>query len=123
MKAKVFSFELINWMATHDEIFARMMMGVKLTKVKDYTGVLNFMGANWFIKHIENERPGRSDPKIYTQDGKIIVELEGRDADQVIVIDDIKYFYLIDSFMLLSFIQNKEAMDLFHNRLEVIYGD
>ena len=121
MKTKEFVFELTNWLCLHDKSFARMMCGVQMTKVENYTGILNFMGANWFLK--QAERDGRSDPKIYTQDGKIIVELDAKDTDQVIVIDDIKYFYLIDSFILLSFIQNKEAMDLFHSRLEAIYGD
>lgn len=121
MKVKQFVFEMTNWLCLHDEVFARMMCGVQMTKLDGYTGILNFLGANWFLKPAE--RDGRSDPKIYTKEGKIIIELEGKDSDQVIVVDDIKYFYLIDSFMLLSFIQNKEAMDLFHSRLEEIYGD
>lgn len=121
MKAKEFGFELTNWLATHDVSFARMMTGVKMTKVNEYTGFLNFFGANWFIK--QEDRDGRLDPKIYTQDGKIIVEVCGRDSDITIIMDNLETFYLIDSYMLLSFTQNKEAMDLFHSRLEAIYGD
>lgn len=121
MEEKQFGFEMITWLMTHDPLTAKMMESVKMTKVEDYTGILGFFGCNWFIR--QAERDGRKDPKVYTKDDKILVETYGRNNDIVIVIDDIKYFWLVDSYLLLCFVQNEFTMSLFNKRMEAIYGD
>lgn len=121
MKKEMFAFEMTNYLTAHDPLFAKMMMNVKMSKVDGYTVLSGLFGANWFVKKVE--RSEKLDPKIYTEDGKLFIEIYGKGRDNIIILDDVKYFWLIDSYILLCLAQNEFVMDLFNKRMEVIYGD
>ena len=112
---------MTNYLVSHDPLFAKMMTGVKVSKVDGYTVLSGLFGANWFVKKVE--RREKLNPKIYTEDGKLFIEIYGKDRDNITILDDVRYFWLIDSYILLCLTQDKWAMDLFNKRMEAIYGD